>query len=131
MCGLFVAFYATAHVWVYTQFVLGFEWGMIIEEIVERPYITIGFLAWLMLIPLAVTSNNYSMRRLGRRWKSLHRLTYVIAILGVWHFAWQVKLDLTEPYYYIIGLTILLLWRLRKRFKINLLASFKKPAKNI
>lgn len=131
MCGLFVAFYATFHLWVYVQFVLGFDWAMIVDEIVERPYITIGFIAWLMLLPLAVTSNNYSMRRLGRRWKKLHRLTYVIAILGVWHFTWQVKLDLTEPYLYIIGLTILFLWRLRKRIKISLLGKSEKQVKNI
>ena len=73
MCGLFVAFYATAHIWVYIQFILGFDWSMIISEVIERPYITIGFMAWLMLLPLAVTSNNYSMRRLGRQWRGQFR----------------------------------------------------------
>jgi sulfoxide reductase heme-binding subunit YedZ len=119
MCGLFVAFYATAHIWVYVQFILGFDWSMIISEVIERPYITVGFIAWLLLLPLAVTSNNYSMRRLGRRWKSIHRLTYVIAVLVVWHFAWQTKLDLNEPMLYILLTALLLGWRQRKRLKIS------------
>ncbi|NNJ72931.1 MAG: sulfoxide reductase heme-binding subunit YedZ [Enterobacterales bacterium] len=130
MCGLFVAFYASVHLWVYVQFVLDFDWAMIFDELIERPYITIGFLAWLMLLPLAMTSNNYSMRRLGRRWKKLHRLTYVIAILGVWHFTWQVKLDLTEPYIYITILTLLLLWRMRKRIKNSVLGLLGPSVKN-
>ena len=113
MLGLYVAFYATTHFWVYLQFILGFEWAMIAEELVERPYISIGFIAWLMLLPLAVTSNNWSMRRLGSKWKSLHKFSYVIAILAVWHFTWQVKLDLVEPFVYIAILTILLIPRLK------------------
>lgn len=125
MGGLFVAFYATAHIWVYIQFFLGFDWSMIFDELIKRPYIMLGFIAWLLLLPLAITSNNFSMRKLGRRWKKLHWLTYPIAILIVWHFYWQVKLDLIEPIIYIVLLTVLLLWRMRKRLKFNQLFSLR------
>ena len=70
----------------------------------KRPYITIGMLALLLLIPLAVTSTNGMMRRLGRRWSKLHKLVYVIAVLGVWHFWWQVKKDIREPLLYVAHL---------------------------
>lgn len=126
MAGLFVAFYATFHILVFLQYFLGWDWSMIIDEVIERPYITIGFLAWLMLLPLAVTSNNFSMRKLGRRWKKLHWLSYPIAVLIVWHFYWQVKLDLLEPILYIVLLAVLLLWRARKRLKIK---PFSSPQK--
>jgi len=125
MCGLFVAFYATLHLWVYIQYILAFDWQSIFSELTRRPYISIGFIAWLLLLPLAVTSNQWSMKRLGRRWKKLHKLTYIIAMLAVWHFAWQVKLDLMEPIFYIIGLVILLGWRDRNRLKFNQSANKK------
>jgi sulfoxide reductase heme-binding subunit YedZ len=86
--------------------------GPSLEDVVERPYITIGMLALVLLIPLAVTSTNGMMRRLGRRWKKLHRLIYPIAILGVWHFYWQVKLDTLEPTVYAVILAALLGFRL-------------------
>ena len=126
MGGLFVAFYATIHILVYVQYFLGWDWTMIIDEVIKRPYITIGFLAWLMLMPLVVTSNNFSMRKLGRRWKKLHWLTYPIAVLIVWHFYWQVKLDIQEPILYIVFLAGLLLWRARKRLKIDQFFSAQK-----
>jgi sulfoxide reductase heme-binding subunit YedZ len=84
---------------------------MLGADIAKRPYITIGFTALLLLIPLAATSTNGMMRRLGRRWTSLHRLVYVIAILGVWHFYWQVKRDVREPLLYAGILAVLLLYR--------------------
>jgi len=111
MTGLFVFFYASAHFWIFIQFIVEFDWAEIVSEIIKRPYITIGFIAWLMLIPLAATSTNSMMRRLGRRWKPLHKFVYLIGILAVWHFTWQVKLDLVEPIIYIILLVILLGWR--------------------
>jgi sulfoxide reductase heme-binding subunit YedZ len=80
-------------------------------DIAKRPYITIGFTALLMLIPLAITSTNGMMRRLGRRWQSLHRLVYAIAVLGVWHFYWQVKRDVREPLIYAAILGVLLGYR--------------------
>jgi sulfoxide reductase heme-binding subunit YedZ len=87
----------------------------ILADIAKRPYITIGFLALLLLIPLAVTSTNGMMRRLGRRWQKLHRLIYVIAILGVWHFYWQVKRDIREPLIYVGIVAVLLGYRFVKR----------------
>jgi len=89
---------------------------------VKRPYITIGMVAIVMLIPLAVTSTRGMMRRLVRRWQKLHRLVYVIAILGVWHFWWQVKADFLEPSLYAGILALLLGVRLWYR---------KRPAKQL
>ncbi len=111
MTGLFVFFYVSAHFWIFIQFIVAFDWAETLSEIIKRPYITIGFVAWLMLIPLAATSTNAMMRKLGRKWKQLHKLVYLIGILAVWHFTWQVKLDLVEPAIYIIILIILLGWR--------------------
>ncbi len=110
MLGLFVFFYVLLHFLLYISY-QGFDFGEILKDIVKRPYITIGFLAFLMLIPLAITSTNKMMRRLGRRWQSLHRLVYVIAILGVWHFYWQVKKDVREPLIYAGILAVLLGYR--------------------
>ncbi len=111
MCGLFVFFYASAHLWVFIQFFADFNWSFIATEVVKRPYITVGFIGWLLLIPLAITSTKSMVRKLGKRWKKLHKLVYLIAILGVWHFTWQVKLDLNEPLLYILLLIMLLGWR--------------------
>jgi hypothetical protein len=79
----------------------------IVEDVIERPYITLGMTGLLLLIPLAITSTNGMMRRLGRRWQKLHRLAYVIAVLGVWHFYWQVKQDTLEPLIYAGVLALL------------------------
>ena len=89
----------------------------IVEDIVERPYITVGFAALLLLIPLAATSTAGWMRRLGRRWQRLHRLIYVAAVLGCVHFWWQVKADWREPLLYAGLLAVLLAWRLRESSK--------------
>jgi len=110
MLGLFAFFYVLMHFLLYISY-QGFDFGEILKDVVKRPYITIGFLGLLMLIPLAITSTNKMMRRLGRRWQSLHRLVYVIAILGVWHFYWQVKKDVREPLIYVGMLAVLLGYR--------------------
>jgi sulfoxide reductase heme-binding subunit YedZ len=110
MLGLFAFFYVLMHFLLYISY-QGFIFSDIMEDVVKRPYITIGFLGLLMLIPLAVTSTNKMMRRLGRRWQSLHRLVYVIAILGVWHYYWQVKQDVREPLIYVGILAVLLGYR--------------------
>ena len=112
MLGLFAFFYAVVHFTVYLVLDLELNWPTLGADIAKRPYITIGFTALLLLIPLAATSTNGMMRRLGRRWASLHRLVYVIAILGVWHFYWQVKRDVREPLIYAGILALLLLYRL-------------------
>jgi sulfoxide reductase heme-binding subunit YedZ len=100
MLGLFSFFYVLLHFTIYAVLDQGLSFAYIAEDIVERPYITLGMAGLLLLIPLAVTSTNRMMRRLGRRWQKLHRLVYVIAILGVWHFYWQVKQDTSEPLIY-------------------------------
>lgn len=111
MLGLYTFFYATLHLAAYLVLDLRGYWTEIFTEIVERPYITVGFLAWLLLVPLAATSTQGAMRRLGRAWGRLHRLVYPIAVLAVLHFWWLVKSDVREPALYA-GLVVLLLgWR--------------------
>jgi sulfoxide reductase heme-binding subunit YedZ len=114
MLGLFAAFYALAHFTVYAWLDQGLDLKAIGADIVKRPYITIGMLALLLLIPLAVTSTNRMMRRLGRRWQKLHRLVYLVTVLGVWHFWWQVKKDIREPLLYAGIFLVLMAWRVFK-----------------
>jgi sulfoxide reductase heme-binding subunit YedZ len=98
MLGLYAFFYASMHFAVYLGIDQFFAWEYIIEDIVDRPYITVGFTALLILIPLALTSTKKMIRRLGgSRWNSLHRLVYVAAALGVLHFLWLVKADIRSP----------------------------------
>jgi sulfoxide reductase heme-binding subunit YedZ len=112
MLGLFAFFYAVVHFTVYLVLDLELNFRAVGADIVKRPYITVGFTALLLLVPLALTSTNGMMRRLGRRWQSLHRLIYVIAALAVWHFYWQVKRDVREPLLYLGVLALLLGYRL-------------------
>ena len=117
MLGLFAFFYVLMHFLTYAILDQGLLLSAIIEDILERPYITLGITALLLLIPLAVTSTKAMTRKLGRRWQKLHRLIYPIAILGVCHFYWQVKKDLLEPLVYALILALLLgfrLWRQQK-----------------
>jgi methionine sulfoxide reductase heme-binding subunit len=111
MLGLFAFFYVVVHFTIYVVLDLELNFATLGTDIAKRPYITIGFSALLLLIPLAATSTNGMMRRLGRRWQTLHRLVYVIAILGVWHFYWQVKRDVREPLLYAGILAVLLGYR--------------------
>jgi len=115
MLGLFAFFYVVLHFFSYAGLDQRFDLPAIVEDVVKRPYITIGMTALLLLLPLAITSTNAMMRRLGRRWQKLHRLVYLIAILGVWHFYWQVKQDILEPVIYALSLAVLLGFRLVKR----------------
>jgi len=112
MLGLYAFFYACVHLAAFLALDLGGWWSTIFGEIVRRPYITVGFLAWLGLVPLAITSTRAWMRRLGRRWGRLHRLVYAVAVLAVLHFWWIVKSDLREPLVYATILAALLGWRL-------------------
>lgn len=116
MLGLFAFFYILMHFLTYAGLDQRFDLAVILEDIAERPFITIGFIAFLLLMPLAVTSTNRMMKRLGRRWQKLHRLVYVIAVLGVWHFYWQVKLDTLEPVIYAAILAVLLGYRIWRRY---------------
>jgi sulfoxide reductase heme-binding subunit YedZ len=122
MLGLFAFSYVVVHFTVYLVLDLELNWSTLGADIAKRPYITIGFTALLLLIPLAATSTNGMMRRLGRRWVKLHRLVYVIAILGVWHFYWQVKRDVREPLLYAGILTLLLLYRVVRAVRARHLA---------
>jgi sulfoxide reductase heme-binding subunit YedZ len=116
MLGLYAFFYACLHLAVYLALDLGGYWAQIFEEIAKRPYITVGFTAWLLLVPLAVTSTLGWMRRLGRRWGQLHRLVYAVAVLAVLHFWWLVKSDVREPALYAAIVAALLGWRAVRRF---------------
>jgi sulfoxide reductase heme-binding subunit YedZ len=112
MLGLFAFSYASLHLAIYLFIDLGGYWTDIFEQIAKKPYITVGFAAWLLLIPLAVTSTKKMMRRLGRRWQQLHRIVYAAALLGVLHFLWLVKADKREPLAYFAVFAVLMLWRL-------------------
>ena len=112
MLGLFAFFYACLHFVTYIWLDQFFDPAAIARDIVKRPFITLGFAAFVLLIPLAATSTRAMIRRLGRRWQQLHRLVYAIALLGVVHYLWLVKKDLTEPLIYGAVLVFLLLMRL-------------------
>ena len=119
MLGLFTFFYALMHFLAWLILDQGLLVSAILEDIIERPFITIGFVALLLLIALAATSTNGMRRRLGRRWQTLHNAAYLIALLGVWHYWWQVKKDITEPLTYAVILAVLLgarlWWRWQRR----------------
>jgi sulfoxide reductase heme-binding subunit YedZ len=119
MLGLYTFFYAVVHFCCYIAFDHVFEVAEIVKDVLDRPFITLGFIALLLLVPLAVTSTNRMVKRLGaQRWIALHRLVYVIALLGVTHFWMMVKRDITEPAIYAMILALLLgyrLWDVRRR----------------
>jgi methionine sulfoxide reductase heme-binding subunit len=117
MLGLYAFFYASMHLSTYLVLDLGGFWSQIFADIVKRPFITVGFLAWLLMLPLALTSTKGMMRRLGRRWQVLHRLVYACAGLAVLHFIWLVKADLVEPLIYLGCLLVLLAFRLYWKLK--------------
>jgi sulfoxide reductase heme-binding subunit YedZ len=113
MFGLFAFFYVCLHFTTYIWLDQFFDWHGILKDIGKRPFITVGFSAFVLLIPLAATSTNAMVRRLGgRRWQRLHRAVYAIAVLGVLHFWWLVKKDITEPLVFGALLGLLLLIRL-------------------
>jgi methionine sulfoxide reductase heme-binding subunit len=116
MLGLYAFFYASVHFSAYLVLDLRGYWTQIFEEIAKRPYITVGFAAWLLLVPLAMTSTTGWIRRLGRNWARLHKLVYAIGVLAVLHFWWQVKSDIREPALYAAILAVLLGWRAWKKW---------------
>lgn len=115
MLGLFAFFYTLMHFFVWLFLDQGLSWSFIVEDIAERPFITLGFAALLILTAMALTSTNGMRRRLGRRWQQLHYGVYVVAVLGVWHYWWQVKADVREPLIYAAILAILLAARIYHR----------------
>jgi sulfoxide reductase heme-binding subunit YedZ len=113
LIGLFAFFYAVLHLATYVGLDQFFDCAAILEDVVKRKFITVGFASFLLLLPLALTSTSWAVRRLGYdRWKRLHRLTYAAAILGVVHFTWRVKADLREPLIFAGTLALLLAARL-------------------
>ena len=116
--GLLAFGYATLHFATFLALDLGFDLSVLGEEVAERPYVTLGFTALLLLTPLAVTSTRGWQRRLGRRWLTLHRLVYAAAVLAVLHFVWLVKADLVEPLVYAAVLAVLLAARAAKNLTI-------------
>lgn len=108
MLGLFAFFYACLHFATYLVLDLGGFWSEIGADILKRPFITVGFLAWLSMLPLALTSTRAMVRRLGRRWRMLHRLVYATGVLAVLHYFWLVKADHSEPLLYAAILAVLL-----------------------
>jgi methionine sulfoxide reductase heme-binding subunit len=113
--GLFAFTYVTLHFLAWLVVDRALDFAGILPDLVKRPYITVGFAAFLLLIPLAVTSTDRWMRRLGRRWHSLHRAVYLSALLGCLHFLWLVKADWREPALYIALYVVLMGWRWQKR----------------
>ena len=114
MLGLYAFFYVALHFLFYLFVDQALDWRQLLADVAKRPYITLGFTALLLLVPLAVTSTRRAMRRLGRRWQKLHRLVYVATILGCVHFWWQVKADVREPLIYAAITALLLGWRLQR-----------------
>lgn len=116
LLGLLAFLYATLHFLLYVLVDQGLVLPAIVADITQRKFITVGFVAWLLLVPLALTSNNAMHKRLGPlRWQRLHRLSYVIAVLGVVHFVWRVKRDLSQPMAYGAVLGLLFLLRIVQR----------------
>ena len=116
MIGLYAFFYVLMHFLVWLLLEQSLLMSAIIEDIATRPFITIGFIALLILIALASTSTMNIRKKMGKSWVRLHSSIYLASILGVWHFWWQVKKDVTEPLIYAIIISILLLYRLRKKY---------------
>jgi len=116
MLGLFAFFYACLHFTTYIWLDQFFDWSAIVKDVIKRPFITVGFASFVLLIPLAATSTHAMQRRLKRRWQQLHRLVYLIAIGGVAHYWWLVKKDITQPALYALALALLLGFRLAYPF---------------
>ncbi len=108
LLGLWMFFYACLHITTYVWLDYSFVWQDIAKDIVKHPYVIVGFTAYLLTIPLAITSNSTMIKRLKSKWKTLHQLVYLIAILAILHFWWLVKKDVTEPFYYASVLVVLL-----------------------
>lgn len=111
MLGLYAFFYACVHLLVYLKLYANLDWPTLVDDLSRRRYIIVGFSAWLLLLPLALTSTKWSIRKLGKRWQLLHSLVYVAAILGIIHYWWIVKTGVLDPLKITILLAIVLLAR--------------------
>jgi sulfoxide reductase heme-binding subunit YedZ len=112
--GLWCFVYSVCHLANFIAFDLVFDWSLFFSEVVKRPYITLGMLAWVLLLLLAITSVPLIKRQLGKRWQQLHNSVYVVVLLVVIHFYWSVKSDIVEPVFYLVVTVILLALRQRK-----------------
>ncbi|HET7125839.1 MAG TPA: protein-methionine-sulfoxide reductase heme-binding subunit MsrQ [Lysobacter sp.] len=127
MLGLYAFFYVCLHFAAYLGLDLRGYWTQVFEDIAKRPYITVGFAAWLLLLPLAITSTTGWIRRLGRNWARLHKLVYAIGVLAVLHFWWLVKSDIREPALYAGILAVLLGWRAWRTIASRRKAAISRP----
>jgi sulfoxide reductase heme-binding subunit YedZ len=117
MLGLFAFFYGCVHFFVFLQFYLGWDIARLSEELSERPFITLGFSAWLLMLPLAATSTRGMQRRLRGNWQRLHRLVYPAAVLACLHLLWQARSDVGEAFGYLVIFVGLLAWRAWRFFQ--------------
>lgn len=132
LLGLFAFFYLVLHFLTYALLDLGVaRWGTLLEDIAERPYVTVGFTALMLLVPLAATSTHALQRRLGRNWAKLHRLVYAVGVLAVVHYWWQTKLDIAEPLLYAFVIALLLGVRLQHRRSVNAKAAVAPPYQRV
>ena len=116
MLGLYVWFYATLHLLIFAQVFIGWSGERLVEELAERPYVLVGFLAWLILVPLGITSLHAIRRRMGRHWRRIHRLTYVVAGLGWLHLLWLSRSDVGEAVVYGLIFVVLLAYRVKSHW---------------
>lgn len=117
MLGLFAFFYACLHLSIYIVLDHFFDGSAILRDISKRPFVTVGFASWSILLALALTSTQAQMRRLGRHWQRLHQLVYLAGMLSVLHYLWLVKKDISQPMIYALVLALLLGWRLIWRWR--------------
>jgi sulfoxide reductase heme-binding subunit YedZ len=115
MLGLFAFFYAVLHFMTYIWLDQFFDWDEILHDIPKRPFITVGFIAFVLLVPLAVTSTKSMQRRLKKNWQRLHQLVYIIPLLALLHFMWSLKADYSEPLFYTLIYLVLMVLRLQRK----------------
>ena len=117
MLGLFIFFYATLHLLTYIGLDYRFDWNPIFDDVIKKKYVFIGFAAWLLMVPLAITSSQKMIKLLRSNWKKIHRLIYVIAIFGSFHYIWLSKTIFFKPLIYFIIIVVLLLLRIKTNKK--------------
>jgi sulfoxide reductase heme-binding subunit YedZ len=115
LIGLFAAFYATAHMALWLFIDQQLDWRLLLEDVLDRPYITLGFMGWLLLLPLVATSTKGMIKKLGTSWRKLHRAVYIIPLLGIMHYTMSLKADFSLPILYGVILAVLLGFRVWMR----------------
>ncbi|MEH6444905.1 MAG: protein-methionine-sulfoxide reductase heme-binding subunit MsrQ [Oceanospirillaceae bacterium] len=126
MMGLYSFFYLTLHILAFTTFIVGWQISILVTEITERPYAIVGFIAFLLLLPLAITSTKAMQKRLKKNWLSLHKLVYAVSLLALLHIVWQIRSDYSEALVYGLILSWLLGYRYYKKLAANRARDFKK-----